>query len=153
MLNFPGCRLWFSGYEDLGCFLILLFFKSMNVDPIWGELKADLLEAVWVPNLVFAPSEVAKPFPPSELVLVCWWSFGVECFHFDSVGALGVMATFTSRAGMCFFARCGKHYWLSFCCISIWQEKYFLQGVFHNCNYVSNCLLQIIFCGCFWERK
>ena len=41
------------------------------MDSSWGELKSALLEAVWVMNLVFAPSEVEKPVPALELVLVC----------------------------------------------------------------------------------
>ena len=62
-----------------------------------------------MPTIVFEPSEVAKQVPPSELVLVCLLSFGVEYFHFESVGALGVMAKFASGAGMCFLERCGKY--------------------------------------------
>ena len=40
-----------------------------------------------------------------------------------------------------------------FCCITIRQEMKCLWGVLHICNYVSNCLLEIIFCGCLWESK
>ena len=43
---------------------------DLNVDPSWAMLKAYLLNAVWVPNFVFANLEVVEPVPPSELVLV-----------------------------------------------------------------------------------
>ena len=58
--------------------------------------------------LVFAPSEVAKPVPTSEMVLVCWRSFGVEYFHSDSVVASGVMEKIASGDEMCFLERRGK---------------------------------------------
>ena len=76
------------------------------MDPSWGVLKADILGGFRVLILVFVPSEVVKPVSPSKMVLVCWWSFGVEDFHSDSVVALGVMGKFAGRAEMCFFARC-----------------------------------------------
>ena len=57
---------------------------------------------------VFAPSEVVKPVPPSEMVLVCWGYFEVEDFHSESVVALVVMVNFVSVVEMCFCAKCGK---------------------------------------------
>ena len=48
---------------------------DVDVDISWGMLKAAFLEAVWLLIDVFAPSQVAKPVPPSELVLVCWGYF------------------------------------------------------------------------------
>ena len=81
---------------------------DLDVDLIWGMLKVDFLEVVWVLTDEFAPSEVAKPVPPSELVLVCWGNFEVEYFHSEFVVALVVMVKFVSVAEMCFFSRCGK---------------------------------------------
>ena len=52
---------------------------------------------------VFAPLEVAKPVPPSELLLVCWGYFEVEDFHYDIVISLVVTVKFVSVAEMCLF--------------------------------------------------
>ena len=81
---------------------------AFDVDPSWGMWKATMLEAVWVLTEEFAPSEVEKLFPPSELVLVCWGYFEVEDFHSKFVVALVVMVNFVSVDEMCFFSRCGK---------------------------------------------
>ena len=81
---------------------------DLNVIPSWGVFKADILEAVWVLNLVFPPSEVAKPVPPSELVLVGWGYSIVQYFHSESVVAVVARVKFISVVEMCFCARCGK---------------------------------------------
>ena len=80
----------------------------MDVDPIWGVLKAALLEVLLVQIDAFSPSEVAKPVPTSELVLVCWGNFEVEYFHSEFVVALSVMVKFVSVDEMCLFAICGQ---------------------------------------------
>ena len=49
---------------------------------------------------VFAPSYVAKPVPPSELVLVCWGYFEVEDFYSESVVAVVVRVKFVSVVEM-----------------------------------------------------
>ena len=69
---------------------------------------ADLLEELWVLILVFAPLDVTKPVPPSELVLVCWWFLVVENFHSDSVVALGVTVNFECGVELCLYTKCGK---------------------------------------------
>ena len=81
---------------------------DLDADPSWLIRKAEILEVVWVPTEVFVPSEVAKPVPPSELVLVCWGYFEVEDFHSESVVAVVVRAKFVSVVEVCFCARCGK---------------------------------------------
>ena len=78
------------------------------MDPIWGLLKAALLEVVWVQTDVFAPPEVEKLVPHSDLVLVCWVYFEVGDFHSEFMVALVVMVKLVSVAEICFFARCGK---------------------------------------------
>ena len=78
------------------------------MDPSWGVLKYALLEAVWLLNDVFSPSDVVKPVPPLELVMVCLGYFEVEYFHSDYVVSLLVMVKNLSVNDMCFFARCGK---------------------------------------------
>ena len=50
--------------------------------------KAVVLEGVWVPAEVVVPSEVAKPVPPLDLVLVCRRYSEVEHFHSESVVAV-----------------------------------------------------------------
>ena len=70
--------------------------------------KAEVFEVLWVLNGLFAPSEVTKPVPPSEMVLVCWGYFEVEYFHSESVVVLVVMVKFVSVAKMCFCAKYGK---------------------------------------------
>ena len=52
---------------------------------MWKEV---VLEVVWVPAKLVAPSEVAKPVPPSGLVLVCWGYSKPENFHSESVAAV-----------------------------------------------------------------
>ena len=42
------------------------------MDPRWGVLKAAILEVAWFLTDEVALSEVAKPVPPYELLLVCW---------------------------------------------------------------------------------
>ena len=44
---------------------------DLNLDSRWVMWKAAVLEVVCVMTEEFAPSEVAKPVPLSELVLVC----------------------------------------------------------------------------------
>ena len=48
---------------------------DLDLDPIWVMRKAVVLEVVSVLTEVFAHSEVAKPVPPSELLLVYWRYF------------------------------------------------------------------------------
>ena len=43
---------------------------DFNVDTIWGILKADLLEEVWVMTIMFALSDIVKHVPPLEMMLV-----------------------------------------------------------------------------------
>ena len=81
---------------------------DLDVDPSWYMWKDTLLEAVWMLADVFAPSEVAKPVPPSELVLVCWGYFEVEGFHSEFVVALVVMVKFVNLDEIWFLARCGQ---------------------------------------------
>ena len=81
-----------------------------NLDPSWVMWKAIVLEVVWVLNEVFVPSEVAKPGPPSELVLVCWGYLEVEDFHSESVVAVVVRIKFVSVVEMCLCVRFGKSY-------------------------------------------
>ena len=63
---------------------------DLDLDPSWVMQKSAVLEVVWVLTEVFAPSEVTKPVPPSELVLVCWGYFEVEYFHSESVVAVNI---------------------------------------------------------------
>ena len=73
---------------------------------IW---KAVVLEVMWVLDELVAPSEVAKPVSPSELVLVCWGYSEVEDFYSESVVAVVARVNFASMVDMCFCARCGKY--------------------------------------------
>ena len=57
---------------------------------------------------LFSPSEVVKPVPPSDLVLVCWGCFEVEYFHSESVVAVVARVKFVRVVEMCFCAKCGK---------------------------------------------
>ena len=43
---------------------------GFDLGPIELMCKAEVLEVLWVMTEVVAPSEVVKPVPPSELVLV-----------------------------------------------------------------------------------
>ena len=89
---------------------ILIFLKSMdlNVYPSWVMWKATILDVVWVLTEVFVPSEVAKPVPTLDMVLVCWGYFEVEDFHSESVVAFVVMLKCVSVVEMCFCEKCGK---------------------------------------------
>ena len=115
--------------------------------------KAAFLEAMWLLSLVFVPSEVVKPVPPLDMVMVCWWFLMVGDFHSDSVVSLGVMVKFVCRAELCFFVKCGKSDWLNFLLHHHRVKKEVYLGVFYYCNYISNCLLEIIFFGCLGESK
>ena len=57
---------------------------------------------------VFAPSEVSKTVPPSDMVLVCWGYSEVEDFHSESVVAVAARVKFVSVAEMCFCEKCGQ---------------------------------------------
>ena len=70
--------------------------------------KYALLEALWLLTLVFAPSKVAKPFPPSDVALLCWLFLVVENFHLDSMVVLRVTVKFVCGSEMCFFVKCGQ---------------------------------------------
>ena len=70
--------------------------------------KDALLEAVRVLLNAFVTSEVVKPVPPSELVLVCWRYYEVEDLHSESMVAVVERVNFVSVVDMCFCARCGK---------------------------------------------
>ena len=79
----------------------MFYSMDLNVDPIWIMCKAELLDVVWVMTEVFEPSEVAKPVPTSELVLICWGFLEVEYFHSESVVALVARVKFVSMVEMC----------------------------------------------------
>ena len=83
---------------------------DLDLDPSWLIWKALVLEVVWVMAEVVALSEVAKPVPPSELVLVGWGYSIVQYFHSESVVAVVARLKFVSVVEMCFCARCGKSY-------------------------------------------
>ena len=81
---------------------------DLDLDSSWVVWKAVVLEVVWVPSEVVAPSDVAKLVPPSELLLVCWGYSDPENFHFESVAAVVARVRFVSVVEMCFCARCGQ---------------------------------------------
>ena len=83
---------------------------DLDMYPIWVMRKSAVLKLMWVLTEVFAPSEVAKPVTPSELVLVCWGYFEVEAFHSKSVVAVVVREKFVSVVEVCFCEICGKSY-------------------------------------------
>ena len=58
---------------------------------------------------LFAPSEVAKPVTPFDMVLVCQGYSEVEYFHSESVVAVVARVKFVSVVEMCFCARCGQY--------------------------------------------
>ena len=62
--------------------------------------KAIVLEVMWVLAEVFAPSEVAKPVPPPDLVLACWGYSEVKNFHSESVAAVATRVKFVSGVEM-----------------------------------------------------
>ena len=45
---------------------------DLDLDSSWVVWKAVVLEVVWVPAEVVAPSDFAKLVPTSEILLVCW---------------------------------------------------------------------------------
>ena len=69
---------------------------DLDLGPIWVMWKAVVLEVVWVPAYLVAPSEVAKLVPPSELLLVCWGYSDPENFHFESLAAVVTRVRFIS---------------------------------------------------------
>ena len=69
---------------------------DLDLNPRWVMWKAELLEMLRMLTDAFALSEVAKPVPPSEMVLVCWGYFEVDDFHSEFVVALVVMVQFVS---------------------------------------------------------
>ena len=81
---------------------------DLDVCPSWVMWKDEVLEVFWVLTGVFAPSEVAKPAPPSELVLVFWVYFEVEDFHSESMVAGVVRVKFVSVVDICFCSRYGQ---------------------------------------------
>ena len=81
---------------------------DLDLDPSWVMCKAVILDMVRVLAEVVALSEVEKPVPPSELVLVCWRYYEVEDLHSESMVAVVERVNFVSVVDMCFYARCGK---------------------------------------------
>ena len=79
------------------------------MDPRLVMWKSAVLELVCVMTEVFAPLEVAKTGPPSEMVLVCWGYVEVEYFHSESVVSLVVMVKFVSAVEICFCAKSGQY--------------------------------------------
>ena len=61
---------------------------DLDLDPNWVMCKAVFLEVVWVPDEVVLPSEVAKPVPPSEMILIFWGYSDPENYHSESVAAV-----------------------------------------------------------------
>ena len=115
--------------------------------------KSTILKTFCLLYLVFSPSEVAKPVPPLEIVLVCCLFLVVEDFHSDSVVKLGVTEKIYAGLICASLKSVGNLVDCIFCYIAIGQKRKCLWGVYHNCIYVSNCLLGMIFCSCFWESK
>ena len=81
---------------------------DLDLDPRWVMWKALVLEVMWVPSEVVAPSEVSKTCPPSELLLVCWGYSEPENFYSKSVVAVATRVKFVGVVEMCFYEICGK---------------------------------------------
>ena len=69
----------------------------LDLDSSWVVWKAIVFEIVWVPDVVVAPSEVAKLIPPSKLLLLCWGYSDPENFHVESVAAVMARLRFVKR--------------------------------------------------------
>ena len=70
--------------------------------------KSVVLEVVWVPDEVVAPSMVEKPVPPLELVLLCWGNSEVGDFHSEYMVAVVARVKNLRVVETCFCERCGK---------------------------------------------
>ena len=91
-------------------FFVASSYVDLDLVPIWVMCKAVVLEVVWVPADLVAPSEVEKLVPPLDLILVCWGYSDPENFHSESMAAVVARVRFVSVVEMCFCARCGKYY-------------------------------------------
>ena len=70
--------------------------------------KVVVLELVWVPAELVAPSEVEKPVPTLGLILVFWGYSDPENFRSESMAAVVTRIIFVSVVEICFCEICGK---------------------------------------------
>ena len=78
----------------------------LDLGPSWVMWKAVVLEVVWVPAYLVAPSDVEKLVLLSDMLPVCWGYSDPKNFHFESVTAVVARVRFASVVEVCFYLLC-----------------------------------------------